>query len=79
MQNNPMYQMMQFLNGGGNPQQLIQQALQANPQMRQAFQQLQNMQKSNNLSDKDFALQFLKQQGFDPQQVMQLANRMGIQ
>ena len=74
--NNPINMFMQFLNNGGNPQQLAAQALQQNPQLKQVMEQLQN--KSNGQSPRDIAMQLIKERGIDPSQIMQIANKMGL-
>lgn len=76
--NNPMNAMLEFLNSGGNPQQLIQNQLQNNPQLNQSYQQIKGMMKSSKLSNKDFAMQYLKNMGIEPKQVEMLAKRLGI-
>lgn len=78
MNNNPMNAMLEFLNSGGNPQQLIQNQLQNNPQLNQSYQQIKGMMKSSKLSSKDFAMQYLKNMGIEPKQVEMLAKRLGI-
>lgn len=74
--NNSINMFMQFLDNGGNPQQLAQQVLQQNPQIRQTLEQLQN--KSNGQNPKDIAMQLIKERGIDPAQIMQIANRLGL-
>ncbi|MGN0961019.1 MAG: hypothetical protein ACI4PF_02325 [Christensenellales bacterium] len=73
---NPINNMLQFLNSGGNPQQFIQSKLQQNPQLNTIMSQLQNM--SQGKSGKEFAMQLAKQNGIDPTQLMQIANKMGL-
>lgn len=68
--------MLQFLNSGGNPQQLANQIMQQNPQARQTMEQLRQM--SNGQNPKDIALQLAQQRGIDPSQLMQIAKRMGL-
>ena len=67
---------MQFINNGGNPQQIMQMVLQNNPQASQTISQLQNMAQGQN--PRDFAMQLAKQKGIDPQQVEQMARMMGL-
>lgn len=74
--NNPVNTMLQFLNGGGNPQQLARQLMQQNPQIRQTMEQLHGM--SNGQNPKDIAMQLAQQRGIDPDQIMQIARKMGI-
>ena len=74
--NNPINMFMQFLNSGGNPQQLAMQALQQNPQLKQTMEQLQSNAKGQ--SPRDIAMQLIKEKGIDPTQIMQIANKMGL-
>lgn len=48
---------------GGNPQMLIHNMLQQNPQMQYKLTQFKNM--TNGRNPKDFILQYAKQQGID--------------
>lgn len=75
--NDPFSQMMQFMNGGGNPMQLVNQAMQSNPQAQQFMQMAR--QQCGNGSPKDFALNLFRKNGGDPQQLIQFAQRMGIE
>lgn len=70
--NNPINALLNFMNGGGNPQQLIQQ-IQQNPQANAMVQQLQSMGKS----PKEMVMQIAKQRGIDPTQIEQLVQKMG--
>ena len=69
---NPLNSLMSFINGGGNPQQLIQQ-IQQNPNANAMIQQLQSMGKS----PKEMVMQLAKQRGIDPSQIEQLVQKMG--
>lgn len=71
----PLDGLMQFLNGGGDPQKLVEQVLQENPQARQFMQQMKNT--TNGRSPKEMALQLAKQRGIDPDQLVQMVNKMG--
>ena len=73
---NPINGLLQLLNSGGNPQQIIQTFLQKNPQANTAIQQLQNM--ANGQNPKDFAMQLAKQRGIDPKQIEEIAKKMGL-
>lgn len=75
-QNNPINSMLQFMNSGGNPQQLAQQILQQNPGVQQAFTRLQQVAAGKN--PKDIAMQLAQERGLDPAQLMQVAKRMGL-
>ena len=68
--------MLQFLNSGGDVQQLANQIMTQNPQARQAMEQLRQM--SNGQNPKDIAMQLAQQRGIDPSQLMQIAKRMGL-
>lgn len=70
--NNPINNLLSFINSGGNPQSLIQQ-LQQNPQANALIQQLQSVGKS----PKDLVMEVAKQRGIDPSQIQQLVDRMG--
>ena len=71
----PLDGLMQFLNGGGDPQKLVEQILQQNPQARQLMQQIKNT--ANGRSPKEMALQLAKQKGIDPDQLIQMVNKVG--
>lgn len=74
--NNPAMAMLQFLNNGGNPQQLANQIIQQNPQAKQTMEQLRQM--ANGQNPKDVAMQMAQQRGIDPAQLMQIAHKMGL-
>lgn len=74
--NNPINMIMQMLNNGGNPQQIMQQIMQKNPQAGQMLTQMKNM--AGGKSPKEFAMQLAKQNGVDPNQLMEVAKRMGL-
>lgn len=59
--NNYMNNLMQLMSMGGNPQQIIQNAIASNPQLQQAFSQIG----SKNLSTKDIVLQIAQKRGID--------------
>jgi TolA-binding protein len=69
-------QIMQMLNSGSNPQQVLQQMLQNNPQMQQTFKQIQNM--AGDMDPRDFAIKLAKQNGMTEQQLMNIARQFGI-
>ena len=69
-------QIMQLIKGGGNPQQIVQQMLNNNPQAQQTFRQLQNM--AGDMNPRDFAIQLAKQNGMTEQQLMDFAKRFGV-
>lgn len=68
---NPM-QILQMVSGGANPQQVIMQAAQQNPAIRQAMQ-IVNGRTPNQI--RDMAMNMAKQQGID---LNVLARNMGI-
>ena len=69
-------QIMQLMKGGGNPQQIMQQMLNNNPQAQQTFRQLQNM--AGDMNPRDFAVQLAKQSGMSEQQLMDFAKKFGV-
>lgn len=71
-----MQQIMQMM--GGNPQAFLNAQMQRNPQLAQMRLQLDNMQKSSGMSEKDFAMQYARQNGIDPNMLQQLANSLGV-
>lgn len=77
MQNNqnPIQMIMQFMNGGGTPQQVMQMIMQQNPNMQRTMTQLKNM--SNGKTPREMAMQLAKQNGIDQKQVEELARRLG--
>lgn len=74
--NNPLSQLMNVLNGGANPQQLAQNILQNNPQAQQMMNAMQ--QQCGNRNPRDFVLEQCRNNGINENQVMQIAQRMGL-
>lgn len=72
----PMNGILQIFNSGMNPQVLVNQMLQSNPQARLFLQQIQNQ--SNGRSPKEMAIQYARQRGISDEELMKLANRMGL-
>lgn len=70
----PLSQMMQMAKGlkGGNPQQILENLMQQNPNFRTIVQQMQNT--SNGRSPKDMVMQMAKQNGMSEADVMQIFN-----
>lgn len=72
--NNPIQQLILAMQSGGNPEQLAQQMLRNNPQMKNDIQVLKNM--AGKMSPDEFAMQIAsqqaKRQGFDINQFEQL-------
>ena len=71
MMNSPL-QLIQMIQRGGNPQQLVMQAAQNNPILRQAMQAVNGRTPEQ---VRDMAYQMARQQGVD---LNQLARRLGI-
>ena len=67
-QNNPINAMLNFLNNGGNKEQIFNQFLKNNPQLNM----LQNMQ-----NPKEMVMQLAKQKGIDINQIEELARKLG--
>lgn len=70
--NNPMAMIMQMLQGGGNPMQLMN-MFGGNPMMKQAQQML-----SSGNDPRKIISNVAKQKGIDPNQLKQMANQFGI-
>lgn len=67
-QNNPINEMLNFLNNGGNSQQIFNQMLSNNPQIKM-LQTIQN--------PREMVMQIAKQRGIDIKQVEELAHKLG--
>ena len=72
---NPIQMLMQFMNGGGTPEQVMQMIMQRNPNIQQTMTQFKNM--SNGKSPREMVMQLAKQQGIDTKQVEEWARRLG--
>lgn len=68
IQNNPINEMLNFLNNGGNSQQIFNQMLSNNPQLKM-LQTIQN--------PREMVMQLAKQRGIDIKQVEELAHKLG--
>lgn len=68
VQNNPINEMLNFLNNGGNSQQIFNQMLSNNPQLKM-LQTIQN--------PREMVMQLAKQRGIDIKQVEELAHKLG--
>lgn len=55
---NPIQMLMQFMNGGGTPQQVMQMLIQRNPNIQQTMTQFKNM--SNGKSPREMVMQLAK-------------------
>lgn len=67
-QNNPINEMLNFLNNGGNSQQIFNQMLSNNPQLKM-LQTIKN--------PREMVMQIAKQRGIDIKQVEELARKLG--
>lgn len=68
----------QIMQMGNNPQQYLQAQMQSNPQFARQFGNLQKVMRGSGMSSKQFAIQFCKQNGIPEEQVMQVAQMLGI-
>ena len=79
MQNSNFVDMVsQMMKMGNNPQQFLQSQIQQNPQFAQQFNNLQKMMRGSNMTSKQFAIQYCKQNGIPEDQVMQVAKMLGL-
>ena len=67
-QHNPINDMLNFLNNGGNSQQIFNQMFANNPQLKM-LQTIQN--------PREMVMQIAKQRGIDMKQVEELARKLG--
>ena len=74
MNNNLANFIINTITNGQNPQQIIQQMVQQNPQA----QVLMNQMQQSGMSMKDFTLQFAKQNNINLQPILQQLNNSGI-
>lgn len=72
--NNYMNNLMQLLNMGVNPQQIVQNAIARNPQLQQTFSQI----RGSNMSTKDLVLQIAQQRGIDINPMIQMLQQRGF-
>ena len=72
--NNIINFVLQAMNGNANPNQVIQQMLQQNPQA----QILMNQMQQSGMSMKDFTLQFAKQNNINLQPTLNALSQKGI-
>lgn len=73
--NQTLEQIIRFYDSGGNPQQVMQNMMQQNPQMNQMQTQMKNMAQGR--SPKEFILQMAKQNGVSEQNLQGLARILG--
>ena len=74
MQQNPMNMLMQMLSMGNNPQQIIQNMMAQNPEIRIAFNQMQQ----SGMTPQQYAMQYAKQNNINIQLLMNVMNQRGI-
>ena len=74
MNNNLANFIINTITNGQNPQQIIQQMVQQNPQAQVLLNQMQQ----SGMSMKDFTLQFAKQNNINLQPILQQLNNSGI-
>lgn len=65
---NEMQMLMQMLASGGNPQQIVQNLILQNPQVKAIF----NQQKQSGMSMEQFARQYAKQKNIDIQSIINM-------
>lgn len=75
--NNQINQMLQFMTGGGSPEQFLKMFAQQNPQFSQALNFMQNQATSNKMSIEQVAMNIAKQNGIDPKYLQDMAKKMG--
>lgn len=74
MQQNPMNMLMQMLSMGNNPQQIIQNMMMQNPEIRTAFNQMQQ----SGMTPQQYAMQYAKQNNINIQPLVNVMNQRGI-
>lgn len=74
MNNNITNMVLQFLSNGQNPNQIIQQAINQNPQ----FQILYNQMKQSGMSMRDFTLQYARQNNINIEPTLNVLSQKGI-
>lgn len=72
--NNYMNNLMQLLNMGVNPQQIVQNAIASNPQLQQVFSQFGN----GRMSPREMVLQIASQRGIDINAMINVLQQKGI-
>lgn len=75
MLNSPFDPLVQFVNSGGNPKQLVNQMINNNPQAKQAINAIE--QKYKGKTPKQIAMQMAREKGIDLNQVNQIARMFG--
>lgn len=74
MNNIDMNLLMGLLSGGNNPEQMVQNLAQKNPNMNAVLQQV----KQSGMSMKDFTMQYAKNNGIDIQPLLNMMSQRGI-
>ena len=72
--NNNINNIMNFITNGQNPNQILQQMLQQNPQAQILFNQMQQ----SGMSAKDFTLQYARQNNVNIQPILNILSQRGI-
>lgn len=71
---NPIEMIIECLMGGNNPDQMVQQLLQQNPELNAYMGQM----KQNNMSPKEFLNQYAKQNNINVQPLINMLQKRGI-
>lgn len=74
MNGNMLPMIMQMLSSGNNPNQLVQQLMQNNPQMNSIANQMRN----SGMPPKDFLMQYAQQNGKNIQPLLDMLSKRGI-
>ena len=74
MNNNIVDLIMRIMTNGQNPNQVVEQLINNNPQARALFTQM----KQNNMSIKDFTLQYAKQNNINIETILNTLSQRGI-
>ena len=72
--NNNINNIMNFITNGQNPNQIVQEMLQQNPQAQILFNQM----KQSGMSIKDFTLQYARQNNVNIQPILNILSQRGI-
>jgi hypothetical protein len=72
--NNVLNTFLQFMKMGNNPQAIIQNAIQQNPNLQGILNQVQN----SGLSTKEYVMQYARQNNIDLSPLIQMINNQGI-
>lgn len=76
--NNDFVSMVSSMMNMGNPQSILNNQINSNPQLGQMANQIRTMMSGSKLSKKDFTIQWCKQNGIPEEQVMEVARMMGL-